>query len=64
MKEVRGFRKSLEAVAFSFVYGHEEDVNKVLLMAEYESGFGTILHENYRQKWYNVPIFSRGKGRL
>ena len=28
-------RKSLEAVAFSFVYGHEEDVNKVLLMAEY-----------------------------
>ena len=35
LKEVRDFRKSLEAVAFSFVYGHEEDVNKLLLMAEY-----------------------------
>lgn len=31
----KSFRKSLEAVAFSFVYGHEEDVNKLLLMAEY-----------------------------
>ena len=35
LKEVRDFRKSLEAVAFLFVYGHEEDVNKLLLMAEY-----------------------------